>query len=51
MHRLRLLSDVAEGLILSFDKPLDSHSITLFVGVLKYLKTGWNTKFCIPSSS
>ena len=33
--RLRLLTDLAGGLILSFDKPLDFHAITilLFAGV------------------
>ena len=35
---LRLLSDVAGGLILSFDHHLNFHIITiLFVGVMKYL--------------
>ena len=36
---LRLLSDVAAGLILSFERRLDFYSInlSLFVGVLKYL--------------
>ena len=41
----RLLSDIAEGLTLSLEKPLDFHAKTiLFLDILKYLKTGWNTK-------
>ena len=42
---LRLLSDVAGGLMLSSDKPIDLHALAvLFVIGLKYLTIGWNTE-------
>ena len=51
---LELLSDVGGYLILSSDKLSGFHAITisLFLSVLKYLKTGWNTNwFCDLFSS
>ena len=45
-HGVRLLSDVAGGLIVLPDSPLDCHNEINFVLViiLKYLFVGWNTK-------
>ena len=42
----RLLSDVAGGLVLSSDNPLDFHDEiwSLLLIFLKYLYIGWNTK-------
>ena len=41
-----MLSDVAGGLIVSSDGPLDCHDEIYFVLVIisKYLFNGWNTK-------